>query len=205
MELSPNKTQEAKKLKVSVSEMLMADLMSIGYSELDAYIVAFPDKATLAKKFQDSHRTEITSKVRFRQLCEERKEKNASYLSVSDNAGDIDLISASDVAKEILLAAQKQKVGSKERADLMAKYNEIRRDNEKEIIDPNSDPVQFFFPIACEKCPLLKSYNEFLEEKNRGRNDDELTLEVRPDEMQRLIEKADKGIRRMRTNEKAGL
>ena len=51
MELSPNKTAEAKKLKVSVGELVMADLMAIGYTERDAYIVAFPEDRTLAQKF----------------------------------------------------------------------------------------------------------------------------------------------------------
>ena len=102
------------------------------------------------------------------------------------------------MAKEVLLAAKKQPIGSKERADLMAKYNDIRNENKKDIKDPNNDPVQFFFPIACEKCPLLQRYNQFLKNRNEGKPRDQWDVELKPDEMQRIIESADRTIKNRR-------
>ena len=198
MTLSQLKTKEAKGLKVSVQEMVLADLLSIGYSEEDAYTIAYPDDAMLNSQAKKSAMNEVINRDKFKQLCDTRREKNASYLSVENEAENIDLISAEDVAKEVLLAAKKQPVGSKERADLMAKYNDIRNENKKEIADPNEDPVQFFFPIACEKCPLLQSYNEFIAKKNDGKPMDEWVMEVIPAEMQRICEQADTEISKQR-------
>lgn len=198
MTLSPLKTKEAKSLKVSVQEMILADLISIGYSEEDAYTIAYPDDAMLNSQAKKSAMNEIIYRDKFKQLCDTRREKNAGFLSVENDAENLDLISAEDVAKEVLLAAKKQPVGSKERADLMAKYNDIRNENKKEIADPNEDPVQFFFPIACEKCPLLQTYNEFIAKKNENKPRDKWVMEVIPDEMQRICEQADKRISRVR-------
>ena len=198
MTLSPLKTKEAKSLKVSVQEMVLADLLSIGYSEEDAYTIAYPDDAMLNSQAKKSAMNEIIYRDKFKQLCDTRREKNASFLSVENDAENLDLISAEDVAKEVLLAAKKQPVGSKERADLMAKYNDIRNENKKEIADPNEDPVQFFFPIACEKCPLLQTYNEFIAKKNENKPRDKWVMEVIPDEMQRICEQADKRISKVR-------
>lgn len=178
--------------------MVLADLLSIGYSEEDAYTIAYPDDAMLNSQAKKSAMNEIIYRDKFKQLCDTRREKNASFLSVENDAENLDLISAEDVAKEVLLAAKKQPVGSKERADLMAKYNDIRNENKKEIADPNEDPVQFFFPIACEKCPLLQTYNEFIAKKNENKPRDKWVMEVIPDEMQRICEQADKRISKVR-------
>lgn len=198
MTLSPLKTKEAKGLKVSVQEMVLADLLSIGYSEEDAYTIAYPDDSMLNSQAKKSAMSEVINRDKFKQLCDTRREKNAGFLSVENDAENLDLISAEDVAKEVLLAAKKQPVGSKERADLMAKYNDIRNENKKEIADPNEDPVQFFFPIACEKCPLLQTYNEFIAKKNENKPRDKWVMEVIPDEMQRICEQADKRISKVR-------
>lgn len=198
MELSQIKTQEAKKLKVSVQEMVMADLISIGYSDDDAYTIAYPENIVQNVQLQKANITEILTKSKFKHLCETRREKNASYLSVSNNTDDIELITPEDVAKEVLQAAKMQPIGSKERADLMAKYNDIRNENKKDIADPNNDPVQFFFPIACEKCPLLQTYNDFIAKKNEGKPKGKWIVEVRPDEMQLIMEIAHPDIQQMR-------
>ncbi len=194
MELSLQKTQEAKKLKCTTAELLFADLLSIGYSDEDAYSIAYPGDNVLKKEIRMANMNDILNKPKFKHLCDARIEKNAGFLSVTNEAEELELISPEDVAKEVLLAAKKQPIGSKERADLMAKYNDIRNENKKDIKNPNEDPVQFFFPMACEKCPLLDKYNQFIKNKNIGKPREQWTMEVKPDEMQRIIESADRHI-----------
>lgn len=186
MELSLSKTNEAKKLKASVAEIVMADLLSLGYSEEDAYTIAYPDDVALSMQLQRSNRKDIVSKTRFKQLCEVRRNKNASYLSAPSNVLDVELVGAEEVAKEILLAAKKQPVGSKERADLFAKYNEIRAKNEQ-VVEDSTDSINFALPLKCNQCPLLYAYNQMLEEQGDNK--------IRPVEMERVLRLADKIIR----------
>lgn len=186
MELSLSKTNEAKKLKATVSEVVFADLLSLGYSEEDAYIIAYPEDTALSSQLQKSNRNDIVGKTRFRQLCEVRRNKNASYLSVPSNVEDVELVDADVVAKEVLIAAQKQPVGSKERADLFAKYNDIRTKNEQ-VVEDTTESIRFSLPLKCNMCPLLYAYNQ--ERREQGEK------EIRPVEMERVIRLADRIIR----------
>lgn len=201
MLLSQSKTKEAKKLKVSSSELVFADLLTIGYSEEDAYVIAFHSDKNLKQDKKEAVIRSIVESPRFKQFRDIRRKKNAGFLSVTNEASDLELLSAEDVAKEVLLAAKQQPAASKERADLMIKYNDIRNENKSEIADPNTDPVRFFLPIACEKCPLLQRYNEYLAEKNKDQPEDKWDLELRPDEMQMIIEQAHPEIKKRRKAE----
>ena len=186
MELSLSKTTEAKKLKTDVGFMVFADLLSIGYSEMDAYTIAFPEDKASSIQYQTTKRKTTVESARFKQILEERRKKNSSYLSVPSEAAGITLINAEQVAKEILMSAQKQPVGSKERADLMAKYNDIRKENEQTAND-TTEAINFYFPVKCQQCPLFYAYNEQREEQGEE--------EIRPVEMEGIIRKADKIIR----------
>ena len=192
MELSTPKTTEAKKLKCTVSELVFADLLSIGYSEMDAYSVAFPEDAALSVQLQKANIEDITKKTRFKHLCEERRKKNESRLSTPQRSDCIQLIGAEDVAKEILLSAKSQPVGSKERADLMAKYNDIRKNNEQTAEDV-TESIQFYLPVKCNDCPLLMAYNEW-QIRNKER-------EIRPVEMEGIIRKSSLIIQQAKENE----
>lgn len=186
MDLSVAKTTEAKKLKVTNSELVFADLLSLGYSEEDAYIISHPEDLAVNIQTQRDNRKDVTSRAKFRQLCEIRRTRNSNYLATPQEANDVSLIDGEDVAKEILLSAKKQPVGSKERADLMAKYNDIRKDNENEV-ENVTDAINFYLPIKCHQCPLLMAYNTWKKE-NQER-------EIRPVEMEGVIRNANKVIK----------
>ena len=96
---------------------------------------------------------------------------------------EVELVGTEEVLKEILRSAKQQPVGSKERADLYAKYNDIRKESEQDGTD-GTDSISFVFPLKCDRCPLLYAYNDYLREN--GRN------EVRAVEMGRIIMLADK-------------
>lgn len=202
MKISELKQNEAKKQKCTINELIFADLLSIGYSEEDAYEIAFPGDKQLKGNVKSANIKSMTNSMVFKNICENRRKKNASFLSVTNDTDDIELIGSSDVAKEILMAAKKQPLGSKERADLMIKYNDLCNDNKNKVNTSESDPVQFFFSISCDKCPLLQRYNEMVATRNAGLPRDKWDLEVRPDEMQRLIEQSDTDIRQMRKKER---
>lgn len=188
MELSLQRMKEARSLKATIGEVIFADLLSIGYSEEDAYAVAYPMDAALSIRMRKTNRESIVRTPRFRILCDERRKKNETYLSVPHTSKDLDLISAEDVAKEILMSAKAQPVGSKERADLMAKYNDIRKDNEQ-VVENVTDAIHFYLPVKCHQCPLFTAYNLWKAEKGKK--------ELQPVEMDGIIREGDKIIKRI--------
>lgn len=189
MDLSPNKTKEARSLKCTVNELVFADLLSIGYTEQDAYILAYPADAALSLRMQKTNMENITRRGKFKALCEQVRKKNASTLSVPSEAGGVELIGAEDVAKEILMSAKTQPVGSKERADLMAKYNDIRKDNEQ-VTEDVTEAIHFYLPVKCHQCPLFTAYNVYLS----GRGE----AEVRPVEMEGIIRHGDRIVKKIK-------
>ena len=181
MELSKQKQTEAKKLNVTIQYLAMADLMSIGYSEQDAYTIAFPENEALASQQNDSIRKSIVESTKFKKLLDNRKQRVKDGVATPVELEDVELVGTEEVLKEILRSAKQQPVGSKERADLYAKYNDIKKENEQGTED-ETDAINFYFPAKCSQCPLLYAYNE-----EAKKCKDEKGNIIRPVEMGRVI------------------
>ncbi len=178
MELSSTKVKEAKKLNVTVQYLVFADLLSVGYSESDAYIIAFPENIALSAQQNNSIRNNIVESVKFKKLLDSRRSRVKEGIATPVALDEIELVGTSEVLKEILRSAKQQPIGSKERAELYAKYNDIKKESEQ-TSDDETDTISFYFPLKCNQCPLLYSYNDFLKEKG--------LKEVRPVEMGRIM------------------
>lgn len=196
IEPSPRLKKEAKRIGCDTNHIIMADLVLCGYTEVEAYEIAFSENALsgAAQKIADRER-ELSSDKYKRAYDDRRNARKYTTESVENRDKD-------DVLRELNLMVSKES-DTKMKADLLMKIAEIKQ-MKKDSASDDEDPVQFFFPIACEKCPLLKRYNEHLEKKNKGLPREKWVLEVRPDEMQRIIEQSDSDISGMRKKEKAG-
>lgn len=181
MELSKQKQTEAKKLNVSIQYLVFADLLAIGYSEQDAYTIAYPENEALAKQQNDSIRKSIVESAKFKKLLDNRKQRVKDGVATPVDLEDVELVGTEEVLKEILRSAKQQPVGSKERADLYAKYNDIKKENEQGTEDVTDD-IKFHFPLKCSQCPLLYAYNEEMK-----KNIDDKGNIIRPVEMARVI------------------
>lgn len=182
MEHSTEFKRELKKLDVDAALLACADLIALGYNDIDAYILLFPDelKLNLPEKQQRVIIDKKFSSSKFKKILEAR------ITRVKENAipvklEEIELIDGDEVAKEILRSAKAAPKGSKERADLFLRYDEIRQRNTVEPEQEETDAINFYFPIKCSQCPLFAKFNEVLH-KDVGEK-------VRPDEMAALIVK----------------
>lgn len=181
MELSKQKQTEAKKLKVSTQYLVFADLCAIGYSENDAYTISYPENAGLSVQQNNSIRKSIVESSKFKKLLENRLSRVKEGVATPIHLDEVELIGTEEVLKEILRSAKQQPVGSKERADLYAKYNDIKKENEQETME-ETDNINFFLPLKCNQCPLLQTYNDFLKEHE--------LQQVKPVEMDKIMRRA---------------
>ena len=186
-DFSPAFKKQAKKLNVPEAQVILADLLSIGYSESDAFTIAYPENAALSEQQKKSIRDSVLNSSKFKKVHEERRANILSGVSVPIPVDDIELVSTDEVLKEILRSAKQQAIGSKERADLFAKYNDIKKESEQ-TVNKEQDSIMFAFPIKCYQCPLLASYNDF-----RKKNGEK---ELKPVEMDRIIRLADNIIKK---------
>ena len=125
MELSAEKTKEAKKLGVSVSDLVFADLLSIGYMKNDAYAIAYPEMMGMNIQNFKAEREKKLSSPSIKNLCDERRRINASKLEFSGDASDVELIDNEMTAKEILKIARQMPENSKERGEIA--YNDFAK------------------------------------------------------------------------------
>lgn len=157
----------AKDLGVEVSNLVMADLISVGYSEADAFAIAYPERVSVYSLQQvQSLRDGIINSDAFKELLEKRIEAHSERRGRKPKAfnnNDMELIDHSEVAKEILACAMNMPSGSKERGEMLVKYSELLRKNTQTIED-DEDPVRIYIPLSCTRCTL---YQDYLEEKNK--------------------------------------
>lgn len=152
----------AKKMKVEPEMIVFADFLFLGYHEVEAYMMAYPDDESLSFSMMKRKRKNIVSRSKFKEISDERRELFERTLSVPNDICEIELIGSEEVAKEILATAKHQTPGSKERADLYAKYYEIIKDamiNMPESTD-ETDAINFYFPAKCNECLFLIIYNK---------------------------------------------
>lgn len=154
---------EANSYGVSVSELVMADLIALGYTKMDAFFIAFPDyqmKSPLqAKNVMDS----ILKEDRFKFLIKKRTKEESSHNS---NASE-ELMSKQTAAREIMNVAQSLPIGSKERGEMFVKYMEMLRKND-ESVDAGNDHISYYLPLTCSKCTLYKDFEARRKEKEKS-------------------------------------
>ena len=164
--------KEARKKGVPVNYLVMASLVSLGYSENDAYIVAFPENLALSPNQNKSIRENIITSSKFKDL-------------LSDSVAAVNLVPTEDealmdkekTARLIMQAAMKQPFDSKERIEGLMKYSDLMGYKREDVEGDATENIHFYLPLKCSQCPLLKEHNE-------GRR-----KPVRPVEMGALLKK----------------
>ena len=152
--------KEAKVAGVPPQSLIMADLLSIGYSESDAYNIAYPEREVWNVEKNMSERDGILNDKKFKAVLEQRIQRQRSGVMIPQKLAEVELISREESLKEILMAAKGQAVGSKERGDLFIKYQEALAKMQETT--NNGDAVNIYLPLKCIKCQL---YADFIERK----------------------------------------
>ena len=150
----------AKKMKVEPEMIVFADFLFLGYHEVEAYLMAYPEDESLSMSMMKRKRKNIVCSNKFKEICDERRELFERTLSIPNDINEIELIDSEEVAKEILATAMYQPPGSKERAEFFAKYYEVLRDALITIqgSTEETDDINFYFPDKCNQCLFFLIY-----------------------------------------------
>lgn len=177
----------AKKMKVEPEMIVFADFLFLGYNEVEVYLMAYPEDESLSMSMMKRKRKNIVCSNKFKEICDERRELFERTLSIPNDVNEIELIGSEEVAKEILATARHQTPGSKERADLYAKYYEIYRDamiNVPEQID-DTDSINFNFSDKCGQCLFFliyqKHWKRYLKEHKGEEIEPDAGMKLLPD------------------------
>lgn len=196
LEASPRLKKEAKKISCEPNHIILADLILSSYTEAEAYDIAYSENIAFSAKKKIEDRERVFSSEGYKRAYENRK-RMRKY-----NTEDVEVRDKDDIVKELNTIVNQAGTDPKLKAEILLKIADLQQ--MKKGVSGNEDPVQFFFPISCEKCPLLQRYNQVIAKKNEGRPRDDLDYELKPDELQRLIEQQAKDVKDMRRKEIAG-
>ena len=159
MDVSAHLKKRARGYNATWQQLVMADLMALGYGEADAYIIAFHENAALSVQKNMSLRESVTKSERFQELLMTRKKAVAEKAKVNVNEnGDIELIGAEETAREILKIAQTMPEGSKERGEMFVRYADLIRKNDTQTPE-DEDPVRIYLPMKCTMCQLKAEFD----------------------------------------------
>lgn len=193
LEPSPRLKKDAKRIGCDANHIILADLILSGYSDAEAYDIAYSENVSMSAKRKIESRERILASEQYKRAYEVKKTER-KY-----NTEKVELRDKDSVVRDLNTLIN-QTTDVKLKAELLVKLADIQQ--MKKTASGDEDPVQFYFPIDCDRCPLLIQYNAMLERRNVGVPRDKWDLEVRPDEMQRLIEQAEDGIKQMRKKER---
>ena len=110
-------------------------------------------------------------------MLEQRLEKftGTSVTTIADT----ELIDKEQTAKMILAAAKQLPENSKGRIEGLMKYSDLMGYKKDDVEGDVTDNISFVFPLKCNQCPLLYSYNEYLKDNKLS--------EVKPVDMTRIM------------------
>lgn len=196
LEPSPRLRKEAGRIGCEPNHIILADLILNKYTEAEAYDIAYSEDIAMSAKMKIAKRERVLASEGYKRALDTKK-KEKDFL-----VKEIEYRDKDDVLRELNSMATRE-TDTKMRADLLMKIAEIKQMKKDASADEN-DPVQFFFSLSCGLCPFLKRFNDMLEMRNQGVPQEKWETELRPDEMQSLIEQAGKDVAAMREKEKAG-
>lgn len=159
MELSARLKKEAEKRGMPAETLLMADLMAIGYTENEAYNIAYTSNAILSKKQNVSIRENITSTPDYEALVRERQAIIGERLGVpsATTSGSTEQLSKDEVASQLRRQIELLPDGSKEKADVLMKYADLFSYKKEEPKNEEEDVIRVWVPLTCDICPYKKN------------------------------------------------
>lgn len=159
MELSARLKKEAEKRGMPAETLLMADLMAIGYTENEAYNIAYTSNAILSKKQNVSIRENITSTPDYEALVRERQTIIGERLGVpsATTSGSTEQLSKDEVASQLRRQIELLPDGSKEKADVLMKYADLFSYKKEEPKNEEEDVIRVWIPLTCDICPYKKN------------------------------------------------
>lgn len=160
MDFSKRIIKEAKDYNIEPQAVVLADLLAIGYTEAEAYNIAYADNCVFSFEQNQSIRNALTTSQKFKEMAEERKGLIRSKIPISIKEEDIELMSTEEAAKQVLMAAKSLPIGSKERGEMFVKYTELLRKNTSVDAELEDESIRVYLPLKCCDCQLYQDHVE---------------------------------------------
>lgn len=176
MEYSKRLKAEAKGYGLPVQSLVLAYLLVCGFTDNEAYEIAYRENETLSKTQNISIRENIVQNPNFKEIVEKIREKvtgSAGSLPISGSRQS-EQLSKDDIATILRRQMDALPDGDKAKTDAAIKYAELYQYKKDDPKDENDYLPHIWLPQACFICQYKEFYeknykNEKKEEKEDGK------------------------------------
>ena len=147
-----------KKSRISIPEKVFADLMIMGWKEQDAFVAAYGYNVNYSDDYNRTQMRNIIRNPDFAKYMESQgkkidKDRRESEEGSASNEDVLSKATKEETLKELLIAKQTMRVGSKEWLDatkLIADLQQMKKD----IVEDEDTTVHYYLPLNCRNCEL---------------------------------------------------
>lgn len=166
---------EAKRYKISVKEKAFADLIVMGWKDVDAYIISglYNPIYNKTANLGQMNSLLLTNK-NFRlylEMMEKRAKRNSRKQEKTEEeeiAGNMDMateLSKENQLRELLIAKKQMKVGTPEWLKIVQTIADITQ-AKKDEIQTEDNTIHYYLPLTCNICELYQAAKR--KEKENG-------------------------------------
>lgn len=138
----------------------MADLMLLGWSEMDAFIVAVSPEMTMNKTFAENRIRSIINTPSFKQYMNDRSIamglSSAKSKPIGKKDGEIEIISKEKVLIELQRMYNLTPLSDqKTRTEILMKISDLQRYKD-DIVESDANTKRYYMPKKCYTCSYYK-------------------------------------------------
>lgn len=164
-----------------VPDKIFADLMAIGYNEVDAYNIAHPELEAVddryllrelkAKQAEKKFSTYFEKqKARFKRIASASQKKQQEFEALSEGAlSQVEKYKDKDFLIKALAVQAEVCTEPKKKADILIKIADLQN-MKKEEVKEEKKFIHFYLPLTCNNCMLKELYTKALAEKRAALN-----------------------------------
>lgn len=157
MEFSARIKNEAERYGVPPQTLVMTDLMAIGYSEEEAYNIAYSTNMSFSAQQNKNIRKSITGNEAFPDMLEDRKRAVQGLAGIGMTNPDIrPQYSKEEIASKLRAQIDMLADGTKEKTDALMKYADLFAYKKEEKKADEEDVIRVWLPLTCDICPYKK-------------------------------------------------
>lgn len=165
MEVSRRTRSEAKKNKLDLEEMAMAELMLAGWPQKDAFCVCFKPAGTMPADYIVQRIQNICDSEPFIMYMRRREKiKRKGNSEEPEVEEEIEMLDKEEVLRELLRSARSLPNGSKERAEILMKYADLQQ-MKKDKVEGEDTTVHYYLPLTCHMCELHEKHKKALQNR----------------------------------------
>ena len=152
---------ECRRSALDLQERIMADLMSVGYRDQDAYVAAFGFNPQYSDEYNKEQIRKITERPEFVRYLDRARKRIAGKHEEENPEEEFDpsLVSKERILQDLLLARKKVARGSREWIDMTKQIADITQAKKDEIKEEDTT-ILYYLPLTCNNCELYIAANK---------------------------------------------